>query len=156
MFFVFLLVRRPPRSTRTDTLFPYTTLFRSGSPPRATGQATASKSWLSWVRPLDILTALSGAMRAVWRAGEAGSSREEGRDRLAELGLGHARHMRPRDCREPRLGDRKSVVEGQSVSVRVDLGGRRIIKKTTIIQRLTTHTSYNKTSIYNIRHITPA
>src|SRR3546814_19992239 len=25
----FLLVRRPPRSTRTDTLFPYTTLFRS-------------------------------------------------------------------------------------------------------------------------------
>src|SRR3546814_15510664 len=29
MFF-FLMLRRPPRSTRTDTLFPYTTLFRSG------------------------------------------------------------------------------------------------------------------------------
>src|SRR3546814_10507534 len=29
MFF-FLMIRRPPRSTRTDTLFPYTTLFRSG------------------------------------------------------------------------------------------------------------------------------
>src|SRR3546814_15907074 len=29
-FFVFfLMIRRPPRSTRTDTLFPYTTLFRS-------------------------------------------------------------------------------------------------------------------------------
>src|SRR3546814_15769922 len=28
MFF-FLRIRRPPRSTRTDTLFPYTTLFRS-------------------------------------------------------------------------------------------------------------------------------
>src|SRR3546814_21060221 len=28
MFF-FLMIRRPPRSTRTDTLFPYTTLFRS-------------------------------------------------------------------------------------------------------------------------------
>src|SRR3546814_12979993 len=27
--FLFLMVRRPPRSTRTDTLFPYTTLFRS-------------------------------------------------------------------------------------------------------------------------------
>src|SRR3546814_15301546 len=27
-FFV-LMIRRPPRSTRTDTLFPYTTLFRS-------------------------------------------------------------------------------------------------------------------------------
>src|SRR3546814_13915291 len=29
MFFFFLIIRRPPRSTRTDTLFPYTTLFRS-------------------------------------------------------------------------------------------------------------------------------
>src|SRR3546814_2228546 len=28
MFF-FVMIRRPPRSTRTDTLFPYTTLFRS-------------------------------------------------------------------------------------------------------------------------------
>src|SRR3546814_5142681 len=27
--FFFLMIRRPPRSTRTDTLFPYTTLFRS-------------------------------------------------------------------------------------------------------------------------------
>src|SRR3546814_15716234 len=26
----FLRIRQPPRSTRTDTLFPYTTLFRSG------------------------------------------------------------------------------------------------------------------------------
>src|SRR3546814_20002823 len=32
-----LMIRRPPRSTRTDTLFPYTPLFRSscGSPPRS-------------------------------------------------------------------------------------------------------------------------
>src|SRR3546814_10683391 len=30
MFF-FLMIRRPPRSTRTDTLFPYTTLFRSNA-----------------------------------------------------------------------------------------------------------------------------
>src|SRR3546814_13217748 len=27
--FYFLMIRRPPRSTRTDTLFPYTTRFRS-------------------------------------------------------------------------------------------------------------------------------
>src|SRR6056297_2570805 len=35
-FFFFLMIRRPPRSTRTDTLFPYTTLFRScgGGPAR--------------------------------------------------------------------------------------------------------------------------
>src|SRR3546814_16016062 len=30
--FFFLMIRRPPRSTRTDTLFPYTTLFRSDGP----------------------------------------------------------------------------------------------------------------------------
>src|SRR3546814_3045603 len=30
VIFFFLMIRRPPRSTRTDTLFPYTTLFRSG------------------------------------------------------------------------------------------------------------------------------
>src|SRR3546814_20525916 len=29
IFFFCLIIRRPPRSTRTDTLFPYTTLFRS-------------------------------------------------------------------------------------------------------------------------------
>src|SRR3546814_1873364 len=36
MVFFFLMIRRPPRSTRTDTLFPYTTLFRSrcGRPGR--------------------------------------------------------------------------------------------------------------------------
>src|SRR3546814_14392498 len=35
--FLFLMIRRPPRSTRTDTLFPYTTLFRSD--PAGTGGA---------------------------------------------------------------------------------------------------------------------
>src|SRR3546814_17375384 len=29
VLFFFVMIRRPPRSTRTDTLFPYTTLFRS-------------------------------------------------------------------------------------------------------------------------------
>src|SRR3546814_6525285 len=32
LLFFFLMIRRPPRSTRTDTLFPYTTLFRSLQP----------------------------------------------------------------------------------------------------------------------------
>src|SRR3546814_20223075 len=35
--FFFLMIRRPPRSTRTDTLFPYTTLFRS-QPGTAEGE----------------------------------------------------------------------------------------------------------------------
>src|SRR3546814_12337795 len=34
-WFFFLMIRRPPRSTRTDTLFPYTTLFRSADLRRA-------------------------------------------------------------------------------------------------------------------------
>src|SRR3546814_14031609 len=38
---------------------------------------------------------------------------------------------------EHRAGDRKSVVSGKSVSVRVDLGGRRIIKKKKIIEHPT-------------------
>src|SRR3546814_15233811 len=33
--FFFLMIRRPPRSTRTDTLFPYTTLFRSNTRSQA-------------------------------------------------------------------------------------------------------------------------
>src|SRR3546814_3414353 len=37
--FFFLMIRRPPRSTRTDTLFPYTTLFRSRRHGGRRGQA---------------------------------------------------------------------------------------------------------------------
>src|SRR3546814_17433748 len=39
LWFFFLRIRRPPRSTRTDPLFPYTTLFRSphALPPGAAG-----------------------------------------------------------------------------------------------------------------------
>src|SRR3546814_1657848 len=35
------MIRRQPRSTRTDTLFPYTTLFRSGLLSRDTAQGVA-------------------------------------------------------------------------------------------------------------------
>src|SRR3546814_16594239 len=38
LFFFFLMIRRPPRSTRTDTLFPYTTLFRSPRRPHGDDQ----------------------------------------------------------------------------------------------------------------------
>src|SRR3546814_5687009 len=37
--FFFLMIRRTPRSTRTDTLFPYTTLFRSAGAPHRPGRA---------------------------------------------------------------------------------------------------------------------
>src|SRR3546814_16817858 len=39
VFFFFLMIRRPPRSTRTDTLFPYTTLFRSAAAAPLAGTA---------------------------------------------------------------------------------------------------------------------
>src|SRR3546814_21025480 len=38
-FFFLLMIRRPPRSTRTDTLFPYTTLVRSLGPFQVHGPA---------------------------------------------------------------------------------------------------------------------
>src|SRR3546814_10285193 len=40
------MIRRPPRSTRTDTLFPYTTLFRSGGPADAAGMVRGGR----WAR----------------------------------------------------------------------------------------------------------
>src|SRR3546814_18576387 len=55
------MIRRPPRSTRTDTLFPYTTLFRSSNIFTGTGFALANAGKQStWgvefdgsVRPVD-------------------------------------------------------------------------------------------------------
>src|SRR3546814_18166287 len=54
MFFC-LMIRRPPRSTRTDTLFPYTTLFRS-RPLRL----VAGGSWLLVVHPVGCRLRLAG------------------------------------------------------------------------------------------------
>src|SRR3546814_19395919 len=39
------MIRRPPRSTRTDTLFPYTTLFRSGIAKRQPPFSRAAAEW---------------------------------------------------------------------------------------------------------------
>src|SRR3546814_14493574 len=45
--FFFLMIRRPPRSTRTDTLFPYTTLFLSlpSAVQSAVARATGDNCW---------------------------------------------------------------------------------------------------------------
>src|SRR3546814_8163426 len=49
--FFFLMIRRPPRSTRTDTLFPYTTLFRAADAARLAAvradRATAAQTWFA-------------------------------------------------------------------------------------------------------------
>src|SRR3546814_17259862 len=97
------MIRRPPRSTRTDTLFPYTTLFRSVHP--GSGRSTRPEA--------RIAPALAVNAEIPNRIDSA--------PRLADLEM----ELRRLDVAG---ADRKSVVSGKSVSVRVDLGGRRIIK----------------------------
>src|SRR3546814_13640310 len=125
VFFFFLMIRRPPRSTRTDTLFPYTTLFRSADrlstvfnisarepdgrqPDAAARRPDCRKDCVADQRPRE-------ADRASHCGGRAGAGRTLERDPVG----GALRH-KPRD--------RKSGVEGKGVSVRVALGGRREIK----------------------------
>src|SRR3546814_11038940 len=52
----FLMIRRPPRSTRTDTLFPYTTLFRSGD--RIESEHQAQKRGAGHGRPAPSVRSL--------------------------------------------------------------------------------------------------
>src|SRR3546814_10098244 len=48
MLFIVIMIRGPPRSTRTDTLFPYTTLFRS------VGRVAAAKAWCDFRGEYDL------------------------------------------------------------------------------------------------------
>src|SRR3546814_18253741 len=47
VFLFFCMIRRPPRSTRTDTLFPYTTLFRSADAAPAPHRALTEQVEIS-------------------------------------------------------------------------------------------------------------
>src|SRR3546814_19181759 len=63
-FMSFLLLRRPPRSTRTDTLFPYTTLVRSSwSAITYMGSGTA-KSCMTVRRPFSIKASINSLTRS--------------------------------------------------------------------------------------------
>src|SRR3546814_18957059 len=113
--FVVLRIRRPPRSTRTDTLLPYTTLFRSTSAAAFAALValrTPGKTPLIWLRTTD----------AGRRSGHIYAPG------IVELG-GDPDRLLLVEAADPKMLDRNSVVKGKSVSVRVDLGGRRIIKK---------------------------
>src|SRR3546814_6985162 len=57
-YFFFLMIRRPPRSTRTDTLFPYTTLFRS-QVAMAAGSDTVR--WSARLKPAATLSLQAAA-----------------------------------------------------------------------------------------------
>src|SRR3546814_2369576 len=63
LFLFFLMRRPPPRSTRTDTLFPYTTLFLS-RPSRRFEISSDSRFRRSRVSPALILPAGVGALRS--------------------------------------------------------------------------------------------
>src|SRR3546814_7178845 len=54
LLFFYLMIRRPPRSTRTDTLFPCTTLFRSGCCKECYGESRSIEMTVGveYVRPL--------------------------------------------------------------------------------------------------------
>src|SRR3546814_14710171 len=54
LFVFFLMIRRPPRSTRTDTLFPYTTLFRSTAPTSSTNSAPIAAATCSTGRSAKV------------------------------------------------------------------------------------------------------
>src|SRR3546814_14556367 len=100
------MIRRPPRSTRTDTLFPYTTLFRSRSGRRHRAEILDHFGFRR-ARRQDMQAA------AAWTGLE-----------LCPLGLPASGMM------DRLLGWRSEERRvGKECVIRVDLGGRRIIKK---------------------------
>src|SRR3546814_12169511 len=135
------MLRRPPRSTRTDTLVPYTTLFRSLGRDADRLALFADRVDQRLHRPNRAL-----AVGAVDEDGAAPFHQlAEDRD-VANLLLPHRAHVtadelgedhpvrlalmvedKDAGARRPEMlfADRKSVVWGKSVSVGVDLGGRR-------------------------------
>src|SRR3546814_18924515 len=139
------MMRRPPRSTRTDTLFPYTTLFRSLgarlrerdlciAEARLRGEIGLGERRLAPIVPGDVLRQRFGFGVERGQRG-MGFAREFA---LVRAVVGDAPLLRAQIFEPLERGallalqshlDRKSVVYGKSVSVRVYLGGRRIIKK---------------------------
>src|SRR3546814_16239913 len=106
------MIRLPPRSTRTDTRFPYTTLFRS---PWLSSIVTVQRAAaLSQSAPT---TLLSSRMRSrIWRS--------------STMRLRYSRIAGPSAIDFSCFQDRLSVVQGQSGSVRVVVGGGPHIKNT--------------------------
>src|SRR3546814_15375931 len=86
--FFFLMIRRPPRSTRTDPLFPYTTLFRSGVRP----PAAAHRPRQPPARPAEPGAAGAGQPlrgAGVPRGAGSGEGEVAGRRPAAEIGRAH-------------------------------------------------------------------
>src|SRR3546814_20592764 len=134
------MIRRPPRSTRTDTLFPYTTLFRSpfnavhGELCQGKAVAEPECSQFSGLddQPVRAET-LFDLFQDLYREGVGHAVRRNvGRLGGAAHQGAQPRRRGARRAEETPRADRTSVVWGKSVSVRVDLGVRRITKTKTI------------------------
>src|SRR3546814_19883082 len=130
------MIRRPPSATRTDTLFPYTTLFRSREAHEARRRPVDAREGPAQgvqARAVAGVRAVDGFHLRRLLHPDRGPGRTGLAVRLERLGglLGavlRAGHLGQR--RLPARTDRKSGVSGKSGSVRVDLGGSRIYKKT--------------------------
>src|SRR3546814_16279216 len=100
--FFFLRIRRPPRSTRTDTLFPYTTLFRSGRDARK-DRGAMHRDWVAG--PQDRHARVRSRRRRHPRRGATRSYR-------AALGGERARRGPPRAGPRRRSEERRVGKEG--------------------------------------------
>src|SRR3546814_14245485 len=83
--FFFLMIRRPPRSTRTDTLFPYTTLFRSVEAEVLGGDLRPLQPLHHIARQIELPMPVAAAGGE--EGGIAGIGREEGG--AEEIGRAH-------------------------------------------------------------------
>src|SRR3546814_17343178 len=122
------MIRRPPRSTRTDTLFPYTTLFRSFAllaPFRVLTQDMAVLNETVGA----VLGPLSGARGGAEPLLETLEAYfDEGRSTTAAARRLHL-SARAVTYRPEPIADRTSHVQGKSVSVQVKQDGTRISNK---------------------------
>src|SRR3546814_13834446 len=125
IFFFFVLLRqRPPRSTRTDTLVPYSTLFRSGT-CRFRDRMTPARPRLGAAVP-----AQGCADAAIHPPASGGDGSSDGR--RCSLRLSAAADDHGRAGRRHLSGfraDSKGVGVGKRVQGRGHTGGRRINKK---------------------------
>src|SRR3546814_20258414 len=115
------MIRRPPRSTRTDTLLPYTTLFQDVQQVIA-----ADRQRVAVARHHPDVERRVGQLHA---GRESRRAAVDGVKAVGRQVVGKARGAADAGDEHRLSGDRKSLVEEKSVSVSVDLGGRRIIKK---------------------------
>src|SRR3546814_7255791 len=84
--FFFLMIRRPPRSTRTDTLFPYTTLFRSRHQVARLFEAPADRMLARAARAAEVAEAFIAQIGALIDAERPIDDERRGRHAIVERG----------------------------------------------------------------------